>query len=64
MRKMLHLKYYFNTLKISSGLVAATSSMSTPPCGLPTITGPLQALSIKIAKYVSLEIFSASATIT
>lgn len=29
--KFFIVKHYFNTLKISSGLVTATSSMSTPP---------------------------------
>lgn len=52
------------TLKMSSGLLAATSSISMPPCGLPTMTGPLQDRSIRMAKYVSLLISRASATIT
>ncbi|TNN26376.1 hypothetical protein EYF80_063489 [Liparis tanakae] len=49
---------------MSSGELAATSSMSMPPWGLPTITGPLQARSIRMAKYVSLVMSRASATIT
>lgn len=39
-----------HTLKMSSGLLAATSSISTPPWGLPTITGPLNDRSIRMAK--------------
>lgn len=52
------------TLKMSSGVLAATSSISIPPWGLPTMTGPLQDRSIKMAKYVSLLMSRASATIT
>lgn len=57
-------KHKLSTLKMSSGLLAATSSISMPPCGLPTMTGPLQDRSIRMAKYVSLLISKASATIT
>lgn len=44
------MSYKLHTLKMSSGLLAATSSMSIPPCGLPTMTGPLQDRSIRMAK--------------
>lgn len=60
----LQIRYKFYTLKMSSGLLAATSSMSMPPWGLPTMTGPLQDRSIRMAKYVSLLMSRASATIT
>lgn len=52
------------TLKIFSGEEAATASMSTPPSGLPTRTGPRDSRSMRIAKYVSRSMSSASATIT
>ena len=52
------------TVKMASGSLAATSSMSMPPLGLPTMTGPPWALSIRIAKYVSRSMSRASATIT
>ena len=37
-------------LKIFSGEASATSSMSTPPSGLPTMTGPSDSRSIRMAK--------------
>ena len=53
-----------HTVKMASGVLAATSSMSTPPCGDPTMTGPLCSRSSRIAKYVSLAMSRASAIIT
>jgi len=49
---------------MASGCFFATSSMSIPPIGLPTITGPMHVRSIRNARYVSRAMSSASATIT
>lgn len=57
-------QYKYLTFMMESGSVAAVSSMSIPPCLLPMITGPACDLSSTIAKYVSLAISKASATIT
>ena len=51
------------TLNIFSGYFSATSSISIPPSGLATMTGPFDSLSIKIAKYVSLAMSNAWATV-
>ena len=48
-------------VKMRSGVFSATSSMSIPPSGEPTMTGPLNARSIKTAKYVSLVMSNAYA---
>ena len=52
------------TVKMASGVFSATSSMSMPPCGLPTMTGPLWPRSSRMAKYVSRVMSNAWATIT
>ena len=52
------------TLNIFSGVEAATSSISTPPAGLPTSTGPCAERSSTMAKYVSLDMSNDSATMT
>ena len=41
------------SVKMSSGVSAATSSIEVPPQGLATMTGPLCVRSIKIEKYAS-----------
>uniref|UniRef100_A0A6B0U143 Uncharacterized protein n=1 Tax=Ixodes ricinus TaxID=34613 RepID=A0A6B0U143_IXORI len=52
------------SLKMSWGVFSATSSMSTPPAGLATMTGPLKLRSIRMARYVSRAMSMASAIIT
>ncbi|GMR45344.1 hypothetical protein PMAYCL1PPCAC_15539, partial [Pristionchus mayeri] len=52
------------SLKMSSGETSAVCSMSTPPAGLATSTGPLASLHMSTARYVSRLMVTPSAIIT